>query len=104
MKSLTPAEKTFAGALQRETLPEMAPAELPLSVPDIGDAEKIELVTWNVRAGEHVETGQELCELVTDKAAFPLEAPRGGTVLEIKRAAGDLVAVGDTLLILQPDS
>ena len=104
MKSLTAVEKMFARAPLQHTVPEMAPAELPLSVPDIGDAEKIELVTWNVRTGEHVEPGQELCELVTDKAAFPLEAPRSGTVLEIKRAAGDLVAVGDTLLILQPYS
>ncbi|MBW7859109.1 MAG: hypothetical protein H3C43_12645, partial [Leptonema sp. (in: Bacteria)] len=45
---------------------------IPLLVPDIGDAEKIELVGWNIEIGAIVSKDQELCELVTDKAAFPL--------------------------------
>ncbi len=70
-------------------------------MPDIGDAERIELISWHVAPGEQVTEGQELCELVTDKAAFPLEAPCAGTVLELKRNSGDLVKVGETLLVLR---
>lgn len=75
--------------------------ELPLNVPDIGDADKIELVSWNVEAGAQVNAGDELCELVTDKAAFPLEAPRSGTVTSILMEAGSTVKVGDTLAKLE---
>jgi len=53
----------------------MSSDEIPLNVPDIGDTDKIELVSWNISAGQSVKEGQELCELVTDKAAFPLESP-----------------------------
>jgi pyruvate/2-oxoglutarate dehydrogenase complex dihydrolipoamide acyltransferase (E2) component len=75
---------------------------IPLKVPDIGDAERIELVTWYVQAGDHVDEGQELCELVTDKAAFPLESPRNGRVTEILKPAGSVVTVGEALVYLQP--
>ncbi len=74
--------------------------QIPLSVPDIGDAEKIELAAWKIQAGDMVTEGQELCELVTDKAAFPLEAPHSGRIVSISRAAGDLVKVGEVLAVL----
>lgn len=74
--------------------------QIPLSVPDIGDAEKIELASWKVKAGDQVTEGQELCELVTDKAAFPLEAPHAGTIVSISRSTGDLVKVGEVLAVL----
>ena len=75
--------------------------KVPLCVPDIGDAEKIELVGWNVKAGDTVQKDQELCELVTEKAAFPLECPQAGTIVSIEKAAGQTVRVGDTLAILE---
>ena len=74
---------------------------IPLNVPDIGDAESIELVQWNASAGESVREGQELCELVTDKAAFPLESPHDGVLVEIHVPEGASVHVGDTLAILE---
>lgn len=76
-------------------------SRIPLLAPDIGDAEKIELVVWNVKAGDAVREGQELCELVTEKAAFPLEAPRAGSLAEIVAPAGSLVRVGETLCYLE---
>ncbi|MCB1169418.1 MAG: lipoyl domain-containing protein [Leptospiraceae bacterium] len=75
--------------------------EIPLMVPDIGDAEKIEVVAWNIEVGATVSENQELCELVTDKAAFPLECPASGTITSIVKQAGESVKVGDTLAILQ---
>lgn len=75
---------------------------IPLKVPDIGDAEKIELVAWYVAEGDTVSENQELCELVTDKAAFPLESPRGGQLGELLKPAGSQVKVGETLVLLSP--
>lgn len=72
-----------------------------LNVPDIGDSDSIELVTWKVKAGDTVRKDQELCELVTDKAAFPLEAPFDGKVISLLRKQGDMVKVGETLLTMR---
>ncbi len=76
---------------------ESAADPVSLIVTDIGDADKIELVAWHVAAGDTVSDGQELCELVTDKAAFPLESPHSGRIAEILEPAGSVVSVGQTL-------
>ena len=46
-----------------------------LVTPDLGDSDKIELVKWYAEIGQNISPGQEVVELVTDKAAFPVEAP-----------------------------
>lgn len=79
------------------------PEIIPLQVPDIGDAEKIELVSWAVTEGQHVAEEDEICELVTEKAAFPLESPHAGTISSIKKEAGTTVTVGETLAELAVD-
>lgn len=73
---------------------------IPLLVPDIGDAEKIELVQWNVKEGDFVEENQELCELVTSKATFPLESPFRGRIVAILKSEGTEVKVGEELAII----
>ena len=77
---------------------------IPLNVPDIGDADRIELVAWSVATGAAVEEHQELCELVTEKAAFPLESPYRGRVVELCAKAGALVRVGELLAILETEA
>lgn len=72
-------------------------------MPEIGDAEKIELVAWRVKLGDHVESDQEICELVTDKAAFPLESPAPGKIVTVYKSAGENVRVGETLALLEVD-
>lgn len=78
--------------------------QIPLNVPDIGDSDRIELVTWNVAVGALVEEHQELCELVTEKAAFPLESPFAGRLVELCREAGAVVRVGDLLALLEVEA
>jgi pyruvate/2-oxoglutarate dehydrogenase complex dihydrolipoamide acyltransferase (E2) component len=70
---------------------------IPLLVPDVGDDSKIELISWNVSLGDSVSEGQEICELVTDKASFPLESPMDGIMHEIKAEAGSEVKVGQEI-------
>ncbi|MBL8022308.1 MAG: lipoyl domain-containing protein [Leptospirales bacterium] len=74
---------------------------IPLSVPDIGDAEQIELAAWRIEPGAQVNADQELCELVTDKAAFPLESPHAGKIVSIEKPAGSHVKVGEVLAYLE---
>ena len=74
---------------------------IPLNVPDIGNADKIELVVWNIQEGDIVAKDLELCELVTDKAAFPLEAPFSGRITKILKKAGETVKVNETLALIE---
>lgn len=71
--------------------------QIELKVPDIGDADAIELVKWNYNDGEAFSAGDELCDLVTDKAAFALEAPKNGTIKTILVKAGNKVKVGQVV-------
>ncbi|MDH5717072.1 MAG: lipoyl domain-containing protein [Spirochaetia bacterium] len=64
-----------------------------LVIPDVGDTDSIELVKWNKKAGESFEKGDELCDLVTDKASFSLEAPEKGILHEILIPEGNIVKV-----------
>ena len=67
---------------------------IDLTVPDIGDADSIELVKWYKKQGESFKKGDEICDLVSDKAAFSLEAPQDGRLVEILISEKTRVAVG----------
>ncbi len=73
---------------------------LPLLVPDTGDDSKIELIAWNAEEGEFVKEGQEICELVTDKASFPIESPQSGILSKILVPAGSEVKTGQEIALL----
>ena len=62
-----------------------------LKTPDLGDTDRIELIKWYTEIGDEIEEGQEILELVTDKAAFPVEAPMSGILSEIRVLAGSIV-------------
>lgn len=70
---------------------------LELIVPDLGDAEKIELVKWYKSIGDPINEGDEILELVTDKAAFPMESPANGKLLEKSVLEGSIVQKGQVL-------
>ncbi|MCX7633933.1 MAG: lipoyl domain-containing protein [Turneriella sp.] len=66
-----------------------------ITIPDIGSNDVIEVVRWHKKPGESFCAGEELCELVTDKAAFSLEAPQDGRLLEIYTPEKSHPKVGD---------
>ncbi|WP_010578967.1 lipoyl domain-containing protein [Leptospira alexanderi] len=72
-----------------------------LLTPDLGDTDKIELVHWNVKLGDSVEPGQEILELVTDKACFPMESPVKGRLTQIIKEKGSIVHKAEVLGILE---
>lgn len=77
--------------------------EFVFVTPDLGDAEKIELIHWYKQIGDSVEVGEEVLELVTDKAAFPMESPKKGKLSQILKTSGSLVQKGESLGVLQID-
>ena len=74
--------------------------EFLLKTPDLGDTEKIELVRWLRKVGDSVSKGDEMIELVTDKAAFPVESPYSGILKKIIMDEGSVVKKGDILGIM----
>ena len=79
----------------------MAVREIDICIPNIGDADQIELIEWHIREGESFSKGDELCDLVTDKAAFSLEAPEEGKLLEIFVTNKSTVKIGQKAARIQ---
>lgn len=71
-------------------------------LPSIGDAHtEAEIVEWLVDVGHVVAADQDLVEVVTAKASVTIPSPWSGTVLERHGEAGDVVAVGSLLIVLE---
>ncbi len=77
--------------------------DIEVTLPDLGDdaPDEAEVSFWYVEAGETIEEGQDMVEMVTDKAAFTVPAPAGGKVKNILASEGDKVQVGQTMAILE---
>ena len=58
------------------------------------------LVRWLKAEGDHVEKGEPLMEIETDKAMLEIEAPGSGTLCNITTQDGDEVPVGEVIAVL----
>jgi pyruvate dehydrogenase E2 component (dihydrolipoamide acetyltransferase) len=71
------------------------------SFPDVGEGiHEGTVVEWLVAEGDVVAEDQPLLKVETDKAVVELPSPKTGTVLKIHFAAGDLIHVGDALIVI----
>jgi pyruvate dehydrogenase E2 component (dihydrolipoamide acetyltransferase) len=74
---------------------------IEVTMPQMGaDMTEGTLVRWLKQVGEHVERGEVIAEIETDKATVELEAYESGTVLRHVAAEGDTVPVGDVIALL----
>ena len=55
---------------------------------------------WFVKVGDEVSFGEELCEVESEKASFPIEAAVSGTVLAICFEAGETAPVLETIAVI----
>ena len=76
---------------------------IDVKVPDIGDFDKVPVISILVSVGDIVALEDPLVELESDKATMEVPSPAAGKVLEIKVAEGDTVSEGSLLLILEGD-
>jgi 2-oxoisovalerate dehydrogenase E2 component (dihydrolipoyl transacylase) len=68
-------------------------------LPELGEGVyEAELVAWLVQPGQAVKRGQNLMEVLTDKATMEVPAPFAGTITELKAEPGQQVKVGDLVL------
>ena len=74
-----------------------------VKLPSLGeDAGNVATVSfWQIDVGDEIEEGEDLVELVTDKATFNVPCPFAGTLKEVKLEEGEEVKVGDVLGILE---
>jgi len=67
-------------------------------LPELGEGiTKATIAYWHVKIGEHLQEGQEVCEALTDKASFVIEAPAAGKLKSIVVASGQAGCVGHVL-------
>ena len=67
-------------------------------LPELGEGiVKATVACWHAKVGEDVIAGQEICEAVTDKASFVIEAPVSGKLKSISIDEGQEAQVGGAL-------
>jgi len=74
-----------------------------IEVPPLGEQKQTETLLnfWYVTAGQTVKAGDDLAELVTDKAAFNLPAAEDCRVVRLLLKEGVAVKSGDKLLEIE---
>lgn len=80
--------------------PAASAAELPVSVPDIGGAEAVDVIEVCVAVGDEVAEGDSLIVVESDKASMDIPAPASGTVVSLAISEGDKLAEGDAICVL----
>jgi pyruvate dehydrogenase E2 component (dihydrolipoamide acetyltransferase) len=80
-------------------------ANFEFKLPDIGEGvAEGEIVGWLVKAGDWVTEGQDIVEVMTDKATVTIGAPKPGRIAQLGGAVGDTVPVGSTLVVIDLDA
>jgi pyruvate dehydrogenase E2 component (dihydrolipoamide acetyltransferase) len=73
-------------------------------LPDVGEGiHEAEIVSYLVKVGDQVQADKTIMKVETDKAVVDLPAPVNGVVAEIPNQPGDVVAVGDPLIIIETE-
>ena len=78
-----------------------APVAKDIVIPDIGDAEDVEVIELCVGPGDAVAENDALIVIESDKASMEVPAPFPGTVTEVLVALGDHVNTGDPIVRME---
>ncbi len=71
-------------------------------LPELGEGiTKATVACWHAKPGDRVNPGDEVLEVVTDKATFNVEAPAAGILKSITVAEGKEGAVGAVLGVIE---
>ncbi len=72
-----------------------------ITVPDFGGVQKITVVEVFIKPGEVVAVESSLVSLESDKAVMEIPSPLAGTITEVALKAGDAVASGDLIALIE---
>lgn len=71
-------------------------------LPDVGEGvAEGELLRWRVEPGDAVSEDQPVAEVETDKAVVDVPSPVDGVVEELRAAEGEIVPVGDVIIVFR---
>ena len=71
-------------------------------LPDIGEGiAAAEIVAWHVAVGDVIGEDAPLVDMLTDKATVEIETPVAGKVVELGGAAGQQIAIGAPLAVIE---
>jgi len=70
----------------------------PVTVPDIGGTDQVEVIDILIAVGDHIEADQAIVVLESDKASMEVPSPIAGEVVSVKIANGSKVSEGDLLI------
>lgn len=78
---------------------------IEICVPDLGhDATEAILVGWHRQPGDTVTQGEPVADVMTDKVNVEVESPANGTLVELRAAPDETVAVGAVIATLETTS
>lgn len=93
-----PAAQTAAVAAQETE------ENVTVVVPDIGDANDVDVIEVMVSVGDTIEVDQSLITLETDKASMEVPSSHAGVVTEVLVKVGDKVSQGSAILQVRATS
>jgi len=70
-------------------------------VPDIGGADKVDVIEVLVKPGDHIDVDTPIITLESDKATMDVPSPMAGTVRELKVHVGDKIKQGSVILTVE---
>src|SRR5690242_11154182 len=80
-------------------------SKFEFKLPDIGEGvSEGEIVNWLVKVGDGVKEDQDLVEVMTDKATVTIGAPKAGKISELRGEVGDVVPVGQVLVVFDVEN
>lgn len=75
-----------------------------IALPELGEGvTEGELVKWLVKPGDKISPDQAIAEMMTDKATVEVPSPSAGVVKELKAKEGDVISVGQVLIVVDAD-
>ena len=72
-----------------------------INIPDLGEAEEVEVIEICVKAGDQVDSEDPIIVLESDKAAMEIPASVVGKVISIEVSVGDTVSSGSPFLQIE---
>ncbi len=74
-------------------------------LPDLGEGiAEGEILKWYVEVGGTIVEDEPLVDVETDKAAVTIPSPVGGKIVALKGKVGDIVNVGDVVIVINDGS
>jgi len=71
---------------------------IKLKLPGLSEGTESAVITsWHAEENDHIERGQDLLEVATDKATFDVPAPYSGVLVKIIKKSGEEVRTDEII-------